>query len=357
MDNESHNSFLRRFFTEGRVVVLTILVSCMIILGISFFFSGWVRTSSTTVETKTSEVTTTVTTKVVESGSTTVRTIGFIIAGVVAVVIAVWRGRVANRQAEAARNQVATANRQATIAQRNLESQQLTFLADLCQKATDMLGSPTLAIRLGGIHQLERIAKAHPTEYHVQVMQQLCPFVRHPTEVEGQPTVEPTEVDLGPVYGASTAQDFAAAGTIEIEEVREDIEAAMNSIVLCHSQSLQIETLQNYWLDLHGADLRGVNLTEKDLSRAPVDHEKAVASFGYARFDYLYTNMRAAKLHYASLMGTNLYRVDLSFASGLIQAILDDAYADPRMPPRLEYTFDVDTGEQLVWNSRTEPER
>ena len=347
MDNEAHKSAFRRHFTEGRVVVLTILVPCLIILGLSFFFSGWLQTSSTTVETKTSDMTTTVTTKAVESGSTTVRTIGFIIAGIVAVVIAGWRGKVADRQAEAA-------NRQATIAQENLEGQQLTFLADLYQKATDMLSSPTLAIRLGGIHQLEGIAKAHPAEYHVQVMQQLCSFVRHPTEVEGQPTVGSTELELGTAVGASTAREFSEAGTLEVEDVREDIKAAMNSIALCHVQNLNIETLQLYWLDLHGADLQGVDLGGRDLSRALVDPEKAVASFGYTRFDYLYTNLRGAKLYHANLRRTNLSGVDLSFASGLTQFYLDGAYADSEMTPRLEYAFDADTGEKLVWNSRKE---
>ena len=350
MGNEAHKSSFRRLFTEGRVVVLAIVFSFLAIVASSIILSGWLQTSSTTVETKTSNVTTTVTTKVVESGGATVRTTGFIIAGVVAAIIAAWRGRVADRQAEAARNQVETANRQATIAQRNLESQQLTFLADLYQKATDMLGSQTLAIRLGGIHQLERIAKAHPTEYHVQVMQQLCSFVRHPTEVEGQPKVGSTEVYL---YGASTAQDFASAGTIETEEVREDIEAAMNSIALCHAQNLDIEKLQRYWLDLHGADLQGVDLGGTDLSGAPVDYATLIL-FVHRTPGYWYTNLRGAKLRYANLSRANLSGVDLSSASGLTPLDLDAAYADPAISPRLLYAFDAETGKPLVWNSATE---
>ena len=128
----------------------------------------------------------------------------------------------------------------------------------------------------------------------------------------------------------------------------------MDSIASCHTQNLQIETLRQYWLNLYGADLRGVDLTAKDLSRAPVDVE-AAASYGYPRIADWYTNLRGAKLHFASLNRTNLTHTDLSFASGLTQSVLDDAYADPKIPPRVEYAFDVDTGQQLVWNGRTEP--
>ena len=331
--NDEHKRSLQRFFTESRVVVLTVLISSLIILGVSFIFLDWLRTSSTTVETKTTESITTVATILVESGSTTVRTIGFVIAGVIAVVIAAWRGRVADRQAN--------------IAQENLVSQRLISVADQYQKATNMLVSPSLAIRLGGIHQLEGIANTYPAEYHAWVMQQLCSFVRHPTEVEGQPIVAPDEIELGSVYGASTAQDFAAAGSLEIEVVREDIRAAMDSIASCHARNIRIETLHNYWIDLHGADLRGIDLSYKDLSRAPEFDE--TSPFDFAVIPTLHTNLRGVKLHYSNLIRTNLTRTDLSHAIGLTQSILDDAYADPRMPPKLDYAFDVETGKQLIW--------
>ena len=333
MNDDAHKTSRKRFFAEGRVVVFTILICCSIILGVSFIFLDWLRTSSTTVENKTAEVTTTIATTVVESGNATVRTVGFVIAGVIAVVIATWRGRVADRQAN--------------IAQENLASQRLISVADQYQKATNMLVSPSLAIRLGGINQLEGIAKAYPTEYHVPVMQQLCAFVRHPTEVEGQPVVAPDEVELGSVYEARTAQDFAAAGLLEIEVVREDIRAAMDSIARCHTLNIRIESLHNYWIDLHDADLRGIDISDKDLSRAP-ENDKT-APFDVSMIGRLHTNLRGVKLHYANLIRTNLTRTDLSRATGLTQSIIDDAYADPRMPPKLDYAFDAETGKQLVW--------
>ena len=49
-----------------------------------------------------------------------------------------------------------------------------------------MLGSGTLAVRLGGIYALQRLATEHPEQYHIQIMQLFCAFVRNPTgELEG----------------------------------------------------------------------------------------------------------------------------------------------------------------------------
>ena len=197
---------------------------------------------------------------------------------------------------------------------------------------------------------LRSLAEERPEQYHVQVMKQLCSFVRHPTEVEGQPTVGLREVELGAAYGATTAQAFAAAGSLEIEVVREDIQEAMHSIASCHTLNLKFEPHHNYWIDLHGADLRGVDLSNRDLSRAPEYDESA--PFDHSMIGTMYTNLRGVKLHYAYLARTNLSQTDLSYASGLIQSILDDAYADPRRPPKLDYAFDADTDEPLVWRGK-----
>ena len=274
------------------------------------------------------------------SNSETLRNVGLLIGGLLAFAFAGWRAWVAERQANAAQRQVETADR--------------SLLNDRHQKAAEMLGSSVLAVRLGGIDALQGLAEQNPEQYHVPVMKQLCSFVRHPTEVEGQPTVDSSEIELGQFYGASTAQDYAAAGTVEIEVIRDDIQAAMDSIASCHARNLEIETLQNYRLDLHRADLRGVNLIAKDLSGAPPRNIEGIASFdylNYAPIGWWYTDLREAKLRYAKLHHANLTNVDLSSASGLTQAALDDTYADSKMPPRLNFAFDFDTHEPLVWRS------
>ena len=317
-----------------------LVVAGLILSGLGMYFGwDWLRSGATENE----------------PNSTTIRNAGIVIAGIFALVFALWRGLVAERQAAASQSQAETAERQAETAlrqtetaQRQVDTAQQGLLNERYQKGADMLGSGVLAVRLGGIYALQRLAEEHPEQYHVQVMRLLCAFVRHPAEVEEQPTVGSSEVKLGSVYGATTAQDFAASGALEIEVVvREDIQAAMDSIASCHTRNPHIETLHNYWIDLHDADLRGVDLSNKDLSRAP-EYDEA-APFDYAMIGTMHTNLRGGKLHYANLARTNLTRTDLSHASGLTQSILDDAYADPRMPPRLDYTFDAETGKALVW--------
>ena len=73
-----------------------------------------------------------------ESNSGTIRNIGLVLAGLVALPLALWRSLVAQRQAEAAQ-------RQAFTAQEGLAN-------DRYQKGAEMLGSDVLSVRIGGIY-------------------------------------------------------------------------------------------------------------------------------------------------------------------------------------------------------------
>ena len=94
-----------------------------------------------------------------ESGSTTIRNLGLVIAAIVALPLAIWRSIVAERRAK--------------TAQRGL-------LNERYQKGAEMLDSQVLAVRLGGIYALARLAREHPGDYHTQIMSLLCAFVRPP---------------------------------------------------------------------------------------------------------------------------------------------------------------------------------
>ena len=105
-----------------------------------------------------------------KSGSTTVRNLGLVIGGVAAILLAVWRSRVAERQAGAAQSQSDTA--------------QQSLLHERYQRGAEMLGSKVLTVRLGGIYALQRLAAEHPEQYHVQITQLFCAFAQHPTKDE-----------------------------------------------------------------------------------------------------------------------------------------------------------------------------
>ena len=108
-----------------------------------------------------------------ESGSTTIRNIALVAAGLVALPLAIWRGIVAERQATTARQ---------------------GLLNERYQKGAEMMGSDVLSVRLGGIYALQRLADDCPEQYQIQIMRLFSAFTRLPTKdqslVSGQVKIE-----------------------------------------------------------------------------------------------------------------------------------------------------------------------
>ena len=102
-----------------------------------------------------------------ESGSTTIRNIGLVLAGIEALIIAMLRSILYGRQNEAAQQQSETGRR--------------ALLNDRHERAVELLANRVLAVRLGGIEALRRLAEEDPQHYRLPVVNQLCAFVRHPT--------------------------------------------------------------------------------------------------------------------------------------------------------------------------------
>ena len=99
-----------------------------------------------------------------DSLSTTIRNVALVMGGVIAILLAMWRSKVAERQA--------------TTSQQGL-------LNERYQKGAEMLGSAALSVRLGGIYALQRRAEEQPEKYHVLVMSLLYAFARVPTSDGG----------------------------------------------------------------------------------------------------------------------------------------------------------------------------
>ena len=215
-----------------------------------------------------------------ESGSTTLRNLGFVAGGLLAIGFGIWRGVVASRQAK--------------TSQRGL-------LNERYQKGAEMLGSDVLAVRLGGIYELQLLVEDYPKQYHVQVMRLLSAFVRHPTKDEEDAARMPTFRDPS------------------IKGVRQDVLTAMWVIAGRSNAGIELEEkANNFHLYLHGADLSYANLTG--------------------------ANLTGAVLFNVNLTGTILIK-----AKGLTQAQLEIACADPANPPRLDGLCDAETGNLLRW--------
>ena len=286
-----------------------------------------------------------------DSLSTTIRNVGLVVGGVVAVLLAMWRSRVAERQAATA---------------------QQGLLNERYQRGAEMLGSGVLSVRLGGIYALQRLAAEHSEQYHIQIMQLFCAFVRNPTGKAEAPISRRDESGK-PVHG-----------------LQEDVQAVMRAIGSRTDMGVALEKASGgFRLDLENAnlDLRNVNLRHGDLSFLNftcavlessnlsntdlLDADLSNSDLNNADLsgaDLVGADLSGASLQYAHLYGTTIFFTDLSGANltgalfsrnggfcgssnpamGLTQAQLDVARSDPDNPPNLEGVLDADTGEQLV---------
>lgn len=293
------------------------------------------------------------------SRSVLVRNVGLVLGGLAALWVAVWRSRVAERQA--------------VTAERGL-------LNERYQRGAEMLGSAVLSVRIAGIHALQRLVDDHPGEYHTRTMRVLCAFVRRPTVDEGGETRS----------GSGSEQPS------HIPHLRDDVQVAMEAISVCHERHWQIEIEAESGLDLQSADLRRARLQGANLSIGkritpwepgiPFSNPFALqtgvnlSSVDLRSADLMFADLQFADLRNAKLVGTRLAfaklhgirwdRADLKDADlsgahfssaeaqgwgpfpGPSQKQLDVARACPDHPPTLDESTDPDTGQPLVWRGK-----
>ena len=285
-------------FLEDRLAPLTLIVFVAVLIFSILFWDAW---------------------RGEESGSTAIRNLFLVIAAIVALPLAIWRSKVAERQAE-------TAHR--------------GLLNERYQKGAEMLGSEVLSVRLGGIYALARLARAHPGDYHTQIMSLLCAFVRNPPGV------------------GKEKQDT--------KKLREDVQAIMPAICVRSELQIEIEEKEFYFnLDLSGADLHGVSLLRvASLGNSNLQPRPGISANLKGAFlscsnlsgaHLVFANLKDAQFFGANLEGaflsrSNLSGADLRDCKGLTQDQIDQAVArPPDKPPSLEDLVDAKTGKPLVW--------
>ena len=312
-----------------------------------------------------------------DSNGTAIRNLVLIMAAIAALPLAIWRSKVAERQA-------ATAQRQSETAQRGL-------LNERYQKGAEMLGSEVLAVRLGGIYGLDRLAREDPGDYHVQIMSLLCAFVRNPRG-------KPVEATL-PMNGLTAAAELKAgwdeagdeAGDDRPLRVREDVQAILTAVADRREAQIEIEREKKYRLDLIGVDLKSVLLIDANLDNVNLSNadlaEAALIGAKLTGASLTGVNLESANLDSADLKSVGLLNVDLEGAllsgadlksmllinvnlkgallldadltgtsmkrcTGLTQEQIDQAKADSDNRPNLEGMVDAETGKPLVWRGR-----
>ena len=214
-----------------------------------------------------------------ESGSTTIRNIALVAAGLIALPLAIWRGVVAERQASTA---------------------QQGLLNERYQKGAEMLGSEVLSVRLGGIYALQRLAEEYPEHYHIQIKRLFCAFVRLPTKDQsleaGQVVIEP-----GTLLG-----------------IRQDVAAVMQAIGCRAESQIALERKADFRLDLRGADLTKAQFLGADLSNAMFHHSN-LSGANFANMDLAdsflsYADLSRAQFHNVTFTRTHFWSANLSGA-------------------------------------------
>lgn len=235
-----------------------------------------------------------------ESSGTAIRNLALVIAAIAALPLAIWRSKVAERQADTA---------------------QLGLLNERYQRSAEMLGNPDMqSVRLGGIYALERLAAERPNDYHVQIMRLFGAFVVDQTksEVSRRTGVE-GECDSS---GEEPVQQRAEPGlALDVQEV-------MRLIAQRDEKQIALEYKEGLRLNLSHSSLVGLTLVNANLSN--VDFTKANLSLvrlWQGRFSGAMlpgTNLTRASLVGADLRDTDMRRVNLSGAD-LIGANLRNA--------------------------------
>ena len=219
----------REFFSSGLFWVPATIIVAIVLGVVCLLFWGQVNSA---IEIRTEELETgikTIRTETVESNSSTIRNVGLVVGGIVAVMLAMWRSLVAERQADATLRQASAAFLQAKTAERQSTTALWSFLNERHEQGGSKLGSDNPTVRMEGIDMLERLAREHPSEYHVQTMRLLCAFIRHPTKDANIPE-QPED-----------AKTFT---------LREDVQAAIKVVGRRSETQLGLEAKGGYYIDL-----------------------------------------------------------------------------------------------------------
>ena len=208
------------------------------------------------------------------SPSTTIRNMSFVVGGIVALFFALWRSRLAERQAD--------------TGQRGL-------LNERYQKGAEMLGSGVLSVRMGGIYALQRLAEDNPKEYAIQILGLFCAFVRHPTRDESTTQSPDNETE---------------------EHLREDVGAIMAFIGYRNQSIINIEKETDFRLDLRDANLYHIHLRGANLSKAILNGAN-LSKANLARADLSLTQLENANLSdvsadHANCLWTQFTRAQLT---------------------------------------------
>jgi hypothetical protein len=217
------------------------------------------------------------------------------------------------------------------ITARTLEVTEQGHITERYTKAIQQLGDTELAVRLGGIYALERLAHDSPERDHPTVVEVLSAFVREGSKKQGTPRPE-----QGMAHEAAKESDTAAPESNAKARPATDVQAALTVLGRLPKRAGVSRG------DLSDANLSGAELSEGDLSGA--------LFFGanLSGAQLTEAKLSGALLSGGDLSGAQLYKANLSEALGLTQPQLDAARGDrsTQLPEGLQRPDSWATGEE-----------
>ena len=309
-----------------------------------------------------------------------VRTIGLIVGGGLALVVAVWRGKTAQSQADIG---------------------ELDLLNNRYDNGRTLLTSAEVVERLDGIRTLGAVAREDPRRFRNDVVHTLCAFARHLTNVEdseGDPLIAPLfrQSDQAPAMNYKRREEIEAAVRVvsECNVAAKTEDPSTRPTINLTGMALYeadfsrtdlsgaiLERAQLIRVNLSGADLTGANLSFADLRSADMTWARLAsanmaiadlrqAQLGWANFDR--AQLQHAQMSRVNLLYANFSGAELSLgqdethlpeltrnmreetaASGLTQDIVDRMWAEDDNPPKLDGVKDAETGEPIEWRGGT----
>ena len=185
-------------------------------------------------------------------------------------------------------------------------------ITDRFSKAVEQLGDDRLAVKLGGIFSLERLAKDSPDD-HWTVMEVLTAYIRdYKTEDLAQQKIE------------KVGNDVEVQQVKKIIRVPADIQAALTVV---GRRNISFDPVGK-WLDFRNADLeestlKGGNFADANFHRADLIRSNLSEIILY-KAKFFRTNLYRANLYKANLREASLTKVSLEGAT-LIDADLSNS--------------------------------
>ena len=229
---------------------------------------------------------------------------------------------IANEQARIANEQARIANEQVRLSERGL-------FTDRLSRAVDNVSSRDLAIRLGGIDALCRMATEAQDEDYTTVMDLLCALVRMPPHRDRDSVRAALNDNLPALNAVGRGAGKAAAPVARATEFRADIQEILKKLFSRISSPL---VRNNYRANLSEAELSGADLSYASLIGANLN-EADLSGADLSGANLSHAGLIGANLSEANLIGANLSEVDLSKAKNLTQAQIDVACVGIFEPP------------------------